>query len=494
MDRARQNQRPEWHLLTEDERWADIYVRFVSSLKINVLVIVLIFTYILCVREILGAYSMSRLELAMSVILSLGYCGVLALWNRASYVGRWGTPETHIYTVGVVLFFANLTAIIYLVHFTGGAESLFVFTFALVALMSTFVVPIRLAWSLVAVCILSYAALLFVDYHGWFGHYDAGILSFSNVTSPELATTAMFFIVAAVIIFSVRIGQELFFTMETQRIELAHAKRNLESQVNERTRDLQETLRELHGAYAVLERDKDNQTRFYANITHELRTPINIILGGIANMKDNVYGPLSPAQQKTVDNLAATAQRLLGTIENLLTLSRMEVGKLEYHPESVTLSREIERCVGDVRALAGGRTIEHLIDPADTERHVETDRIKFQHVLSNLLQNAVKFSSGPVRVTTRFDDERVSIQIADEGPGIADDETKAIFEPFHRGAASSNTVGTGLGLPLARNLARLMGGEVQLIERNAPGAVFELHMPRENSREQKAHEAKGDAA
>ncbi|MCB9478037.1 MAG: hypothetical protein H6685_14315, partial [Deltaproteobacteria bacterium] len=279
---ARTDKRPEWDLLGEDERWADVYVRLLAALKINVFVVVLVSIYVICVEYFLGSYSMTRGQLIVNMLLSLGYCGVFYAWNHYSFHGRWRSPEFHINTVAVGLYVCNLIAIVYLVHFTGGAESLFVFTFALLALMSSFIAPPRLCWTLVAVCILCYAALLYVEYNNWFGHYEAGILVFSKRTSPELATTAMFFVVSAVALFSVRIGQELFVTMETQRIQLAYAKRSLESQVAERTKDLEDALRELHGAYAVLERDKDNQTRFYANITHELRTPINIILGGIA--------------------------------------------------------------------------------------------------------------------------------------------------------------------------------------------------------------------
>lgn len=467
--------RPGFGLSTE-EVWLEVYQRFQAALKINVLVIALVTAFVFCVKVFLGAYSITWVEFHLSLVLALGYCAATAVWNRASYRRRFRSASFHVYTVGVGLYLFNLVAIVLLVHFTGGAESLFVFTFALVALLSTFIAPPGLARILSATSVASYGVLLLIEYHGWFGRYYAGILVFSDRVSPQSATLTMFVIVSVVTALSVRIGRELFGTLERQRLALAAANSNLESLVSARTRELEEAVRELRGAYAALERDRDNQTRFYANITHELRTPINILLGASSNLKDGVYGPLNDAQRGGIEKMTQSARRLLFMIEDLLSLSRLKVGLLEYSPEDVALVVELEKACADIRGAAPGREIRVEWEPTAPELF-PSDRLKLNHIVTNLIQNAVKYAEGPILIRASGDEASAFVEVMDQGPGVDEVDRDHIFEPFQRGRNARRHAGVGLGLPLARNLARLMGGDVSLVSSES-GSIFRVRLPR----------------
>ena len=242
-------------------------------------------------------------------------------------------------------------------------------------------------------------------------------------------------------------------------------------------------------ARSSAERANASKAHFVAAISHELRTPMNAILGYTALIDEELYGPVTDAQRDRLGRVRTSGQHLLGLIDELLGYARLEAGEVVVRAEPVELLDVVEQSLGLVRPMAERKGLDmHLAGPA-APIMLHTDPRKLRQILVNLLANAVKFSDeGTITVHLRLtgalaDDEgnEVSITIADTGRGIAAEAQAHVFDPFWQAEPLATPSGgsSGLGLSVARQLARLLGGDVELV-RSKPGAgsEFLLTLPR----------------
>lgn len=220
-------------------------------------------------------------------------------------------------------------------------------------------------------------------------------------------------------------------------------------------------------AREVAELANRSKAHFVATISHELRTPMNAVLGYTQLIADELYGPVTSLQKDHLGRVSASGKHLLGLIEQLLGYARIEAGEETVRPEPVILTELVEQSLVLVRPLAMQKGLRMRVETPDRPLVLYTDPGKVRQVLVNLLANAVKFSAeGNVVLLVRVEgldaDVRVIFEVIDQGAGIAIEHHERIFEPFWRAdpTAKQETGSTGLGLSVARQLARLLGGDI----------------------------------
>jgi two-component system, NarL family, sensor histidine kinase EvgS len=266
----------------------------------------------------------------------------------------------------------------------------------------------------------------------------------------------------------------------------------LQRQVRLRTAELSQELAErkiLEGelvrAKAVAESASLAKSRFLASMSHDLRTPLNSILGFSEFMQLETLGPIANAKYgEYIGDIGSSARLLLSLIEEILDVARLEAGTTALEEEKVPLGPLVAEAVRMMAPLADGAGVT-LIDQASASLpDVLADPSHLKRVVLNLLTNAVKFTpeGGSVRLLGgRHDDGVVAVSVIDTGPGISQDDLAFIFEPFHRGdsVVARETEGTGLGLPLANGFMKLHGGGIDIACPPEGGTTATLWLPPE---------------
>jgi signal transduction histidine kinase/CheY-like chemotaxis protein len=230
---------------------------------------------------------------------------------------------------------------------------------------------------------------------------------------------------------------------------------------------------------ASLVNASEAKSRFLTSVSHELRTPMNAILGFTDAILAGVDGPLNDEQRASLEWVQRGGRDLLGLINEILDLSKIESGKLTIEPESFDPRELVEAVVAQHRSLATQKGL--VVDWVDngTLTEVRLDRGRTRQIIVNLLGNACKFTqAGVITVETSGAGEGwFDLFVRDTGPGIPASETEAIFQEFHQ--AEGAAPGTGLGLAISRRLARAMGGDVTVESELGVGSTFHLRLPKD---------------
>jgi signal transduction histidine kinase len=236
-------------------------------------------------------------------------------------------------------------------------------------------------------------------------------------------------------------------------------------------------FREIREKSAQLEVASRHKSEFLANMSHELRTPLNAIIGFTRIVMRRSQTVLEPKQYENLEKILASGENLLALINAVLDLSKVEAGRVEVQPAQVELVPVLEQCLRTVEPLVKVPLVREF-DRALPQMYVDGDKLR--QIVTNLLSNAAKFTEqGAIRLRAAAANGCVAITVADTGIGIAADKLGLIFEEFEQADASSTRVygGTGLGLTIARRLARLMGGEVGVESEPGVGSRFTLTLP-----------------
>ncbi len=227
------------------------------------------------------------------------------------------------------------------------------------------------------------------------------------------------------------------------------------------------------------ERALSARSRFYAAMSHELRTPINAIIGYTDLLLVGAYGPLAEKQTEGVSRTHRAAQHLQELVNDVLDLSKLEAGKLEFNPEPTFLAELVRDLFNTVDPLAEERGCELRMRPGGCEEPVLTDPRRVRQILLNLLSNAIKFGgSCPVEVRCRTTGDEVVVEVVDQGIGIAEDDLPRVFEEFVQLPGAPDRLGTGLGLPISQRFAELLGGRLEVESSPGAGSTFRLVLPR----------------
>jgi signal transduction histidine kinase len=215
-------------------------------------------------------------------------------------------------------------------------------------------------------------------------------------------------------------------------------------------------------------------------MSHELRTPLNAIIGFTRIVMRRSKEQLEAKQYENLEKIHSSGQHLLQLINAILDLSKVEAGHVEVNAADVALAPVLEQCVKTVEPLVKAPAVRLLKDFDGELPQVYQDEEKLRQIVINLLSNAVKFTQrGTVRVQAKGNGASFSVAVTDTGIGIPADKVEHVFEEFAQADASSTRVhgGTGLGLTIARRLARLMGGDISVQSAPGAGSTFTLTLP-----------------
>jgi signal transduction histidine kinase len=265
--------------------------------------------------------------------------------------------------------------------------------------------------------------------------------------------------------------------------------RRRDEEARELNQELSDTNRGVVALYAELDERAEQlrqaselKSRFLSNMSHEFRTPLNSVIALSRLLLDRVDGDLTSEQERQVGLIRRSAEDLLELVNDLLDLAKVEAGKADIKPMVFTVSNLFGALRGSLRPLLTRPTVELVFEVADDVPELATDEAKLAQILRNLISNALKFTeTGEVRVTARCipDIGQVIFSVRDTGIGIAAEDHERIFEEFSQvdSPLQKKIRGTGLGLPLSRSLAQLIGGEIQLESVLGQGSVFTLTVP-----------------
>lgn len=265
--------------------------------------------------------------------------------------------------------------------------------------------------------------------------------------------------------------------------ELELLTRTLEERVKDRTQELEQANERL--------REMDHlKSAFVSVVSHELRTPMTSIKGYVENMLQGLTGGLTEKQTHYLNRMKLNVERLTRLINDLLDLSRIEMGRLDLRRTSLCVRDLSAEVVEGCLPLAQEKGIALDVQHPPTLSPVLADRDKLTQVLTNLIQNAIKFTPerGQVRVEIRSrDDGFIQVNVKDTGSGIPTDELDKVFQRFYRSAAAPpGAQGAGLGLTIAKNLVELHGGRIWVSSHVGSGSCFSFTLPIETSTGPKA--------
>jgi len=263
---------------------------------------------------------------------------------------------------------------------------------------------------------------------------------------------------------------------ERKRVEdeLEQHRHHLEALVAARTAALARAKEAAEAANAA-------KTEFLSRMSHELRTPLNAILGFGQLLAMPGDAALSAEQADNVQEILRAGRHLLGQVNEVLDLARVESGRIELKLEAVPLAPIVADCVALVRPLAEARGIS--IDADIDDAPLRADAKRLQQVLLNLLSNAIKFNreQGTIRIAGTRHGGRLRLAVSDSGRGIDSEHLQRLFQPFERLASAYDGIeGTGVGLALTLRLVEAMGGIIQVASQLDVGSTFSLDLPLAN--------------
>jgi PAS domain S-box-containing protein len=250
----------------------------------------------------------------------------------------------------------------------------------------------------------------------------------------------------------------------------------LERRVEERTAILHQMNAELHHVNRV----KDE---FLANMSHELRSPLNGILGMAELLLTKIRGPLTEKQEVYIQTITASGQHLLGLINDILDISKIEAGKFDIFPEMIRVNDICQASLSFVKELAVKKAITVTFHPDAANNKLLADPKRLKQILVNLLTNAVKFTPAQGTVLLEVlpvpEQQRIHISVRDTGIGIAPEDLQRLFRPFVQvdSSLTRDQEGTGLGLVLVQRLSEMHGGSISVESEEGKGSCFTVILP-----------------
>ncbi|WP_025321083.1 sensor histidine kinase [Deferrisoma camini] len=346
-------------------------------------------------------------------------------------------------------------------------------------------------------------------------HPDAGGLDLHNAKAWAILASHLGVAVSHALLFD-RVREanrrlEVQVRERTRRLEqlnreLSRARRELEAQnevlhdrVEERTRELQAALEELQVQNLRLEEANRVKDEFLNNVNHELKTPLNAIIGYAGLLLQELGPRLDDEHRTDLQLIESNGKHLQSILENIFCLKDIEAGSLEPERQAVDLNELVSSAVRSVRPRAVEKGLDLAFEPMDVPP-VTADPTLLLRILYNLLDNAVKFSDrGAIRVRTRtaqLDPENPQaepgpgtatitaavVEVADQGRGIRAEDMERVFQKFHQAEPPTRKTeaGSGLGLTIAKNLVELHGGRIWVRSRPGTGSTFSFFLPLES--------------
>jgi signal transduction histidine kinase len=239
-------------------------------------------------------------------------------------------------------------------------------------------------------------------------------------------------------------------------------------------------FREIEEKGRELEIASKHKSEFLANMSHELRTPLNAILGYTELILDNIYGDVPEKIQEILGRLQENGRHLLGLINQVLDLSKIEAGRLTLSLNDYSMREVVQTVFSAVEPLAVEKNLVLKVTVPSNLRSGKGDEQRISQVFLNLVGNAIKFTEeGEVRVEVTTSDGMFLVSVSDTGPGLSEADQEKIFEEFHQADSSSTREkgGTGLGLSIAKRIIEMHGGRIWVESSLGKGSTFWFTLP-----------------
>jgi two-component system cell cycle sensor histidine kinase PleC len=256
----------------------------------------------------------------------------------------------------------------------------------------------------------------------------------------------------------------------------------LERKVREATAELAQQNDLLRRQHIELEQASALKSQFLANISHEFRTPLNAILGYTHMLLQGVTGALTEPQRKSLTRIDSNSRHLLALINDILDITRIEAGRMPLNVTSFRIADLVDEMMSELEPIIQRSNLAVTARMGCTLPAVKTDRQKVKQIVLNLLSNALKFTpTGSITIGATFESKgrMVAIAVRDTGVGIPEESRSKIFEDFRQldNSPARGYGGTGLGLPICRRLAKMLGGSIDLESQVGEGSTFTLRLP-----------------
>jgi signal transduction histidine kinase len=223
-----------------------------------------------------------------------------------------------------------------------------------------------------------------------------------------------------------------------------------------------------------------HKSQFLANMSHELRTPLNAILGYTELILDNIYGETSAKMRGVLERVQRNGKHLLGLINDVLDLSKIEAGQLTLALADYSLKDVVHSVFSAVESLVNEKKLALRIELPNTLPPGRGDERRLTQVLLNLVGNAIKFTDhGEIAIKASAENGAYTLSVSDTGPGIPAADQAKIFEEFQQAdsSATKKKGGTGLGLSIARRIVEMHGGRIWVESEVGKGATFSITLP-----------------
>ncbi|HUP60523.1 MAG TPA: response regulator [Thermoanaerobaculia bacterium] len=394
------------------------------------------------------------LHLGAAILVWVVVCAGSTLFY---YLYRAGIDRRYLNPIWVTydIFFVTLG-----IYASGGVRSPWFIWYVATATVAAFAIGKTAAYLASIGNTVAYIGTLVLMGQAWFWN-DAMLL----------ALVRMLFIFGASYFFLIGVAN-----LQEKRLRI----RNLEAEASRRVEELTRMTQELADANRRTQEADRLKSQFLANMSHELRTPMNSIIGFSEILVERLQGQVEPKHLGFLKHIHASGQHLLGIINDILDLSKIEAGKMEIYPEFFAIEPVAESVCQVMRGMTKSHPNFVLDIPSDLPQ-IETDMAKFKQVLFNLLSNAVKFSppQKPITIRAALDGGWITVSVQDEGIGVDAAHHAVIFEEFRQvdGTARREFGGTGLGLALVKRFVELQGGQVTVESALGLGSTFSFTLP-----------------
>jgi PAS domain S-box-containing protein len=263
---------------------------------------------------------------------------------------------------------------------------------------------------------------------------------------------------------------------------LKQASAELERKVQEATAELAQQNELLRRQHIELEQASALKSQFLANMSHEFRTPLNAILGYTHMLLNNVTGPVSEPQRKSLARIDSNSRHLLALINDILDITRIEAGRMPLNITTFAVPELVHEVMAELEPIIRRSNLTVASKTKGTLPQLRSDRQKVKQIVLNLLSNALKFTpSGSVTIQAAHDprSRMVAIAVQDTGVGIPEQDQVKVFEDFRQldSSPARGYGGTGLGLSICRRLSQMLGGTIDLVSHPGLGSTFTLRVP-----------------
>lgn len=320
----------------------------------------------------------------------------------------------------------------------------------------------------------------------WYAIADAGFVSYSYVTLLLYGVTCgicwiAFYPLGTMITLALRDWKRARESLKETRESRGEAYEALKA-LEEATHRIERMNQELIAAHAEAEKARHDKSRFVNIVSHELRGPLNIVLGftRLMVLSPDKYGkPLPSSYQEDLHAVYRSAKHVVNLLDDILDLGQIEAEKLPLKKDWIDLEKDVcEKAADIIRPLVQRKGLDLNLELSRDLPHVMADEVRLRQVLLNLLNNAVRFTeAGSISIRSVFRDDQIMVSVADTGSGIPEEELAGIFREFHQVEEQRADKGSGLGLAISRELVELHGGRMWADSKPGHGSTFSFSLP-----------------